>query len=128
MEDRVQANNVINNKSTIVIYNILRELGFIPTLKGTKFLIKVIQIIINSENDFIVFEDIYKIIAMQYSTSKQTQIKNSIKYAIDNREEKKSINNFEKIFGYEYSPYYFTNKTIIEEIVRVIRLKYSEFM
>ena len=43
------------------------------------------------------------------------QIRNAIKYAIDNRDEQKSIVNFEKIFGYKYDRYYFTNKIIIEE-------------
>ena len=51
------------------------------------------------------------------------QIRNVIKYAIDTRNEKKSIANFEKIFGYKYDKYYFTNKTIIEEIARVIKYK-----
>ncbi len=49
------------------------------------------------------------------------QIRNVIKYAIDTRNEKKSIANFEKIFGYKYDKYYFKNKIIIEEIARVIK-------
>ena len=53
------------------------------------------------------------------------QIRNVIKYAIDNRNEQKAIANFEKIFGYKYDKYYFTNKIIIEEIARVIIDKYK---
>ena len=49
------------------------------------------------------------------------QIRNAIKYAIDNRNEQKSIANFEKIFGYKYDRYYFTNKIIIEEITRIAK-------
>ncbi len=109
-------------ETTIVIYNIIRKLGIIPTLKGSKLLVKAIEILIANENEFIVFEDLYKIIAMHYSHSNSVQIRNAIKYAIDNRDENKAITNFEKIFGYEYSPYYFTNKTIIEEIARIIRI------
>ena len=46
-------------------------------------------------------------------------IRNAIKYAIDTRNEQKAIINFEEIFGYEYDPYYFTNKIIIEEVARI---------
>ena len=47
--------------------------------------------------------------------------RNAIKYAIDNRNEQKSIANFERIFGYKYDRYYFTNEIIIEEIARVVK-------
>ena len=118
-----KTNNLINSKATILIYNILRDLGLIPTLKGTKLLNKAIQIAIKSNDEFIIFEDIYKEIALNYMGFNSVQIRNVIKYAIDTRNEKKSIANFEKIFGYKYDKYYFTNKTIIEEIARVIKYK-----
>ena len=38
-----------------------------------------------------------------------------------NRDVKKSESNFENIFGYEYDIYVFTNKELIEEIVRIIK-------
>ena len=118
-----KTNNLISSKATILIYNILRDLGLIPTLKGTKLLNKAIQIVIKSNDDFIIFEDIYKEIALNYIGFNSVQIRNVIKYAIDTRNEQKSIANFEKIFGYKYDKYYFTNKTIIEEIARVVRYK-----
>ena len=103
-----------------MIYNILRDLGLIPTLKGTKFLNKAIQIVLNSDNEFIVLEDVYKEIALNYTNFNSVQVRNAIKYAIDNRDEEKAIANFERIFGYKYDNYYFTNKAIIEEIARVV--------
>ena len=118
-----KTNNLISSKATILIYNILRDLGLIPTLKGTKLLNKAIQIVIKSNDEFIIFEDIYKEIALNYMGFNSVQIRNVIKYAIDTRNEQKSIANFEKIFGYKYDKYYFTNKTIIEEIARVIKYK-----
>ena len=120
IKNSVKPNNLISSKYTILIYNILRELGFIPTLKGTKFLNKAIQIVINSGNEFIVIEDIYNQIASNYVGFNSVQIRNAIKYAIDTRNEQKSISHFEKIFGYKYDPYYFTNKIMIEEIARVV--------
>ena len=123
IKNSVKTNNLISSKYTILIYNILRELGFIPTLKGTKLLNKAIQIVINSGNEFIVIEDIYNQIALNYEGFNSMQIRNEIKYAIDTRNEQKSISNFEKIFGYKYDRYYFTNKIIIEEIARVINIK-----
>ena len=116
-----KTNNLISSKATILIYNILRDLGLIPTLKGTKLLNKAIQIVIKSNDEFIIFEDIYKEIALNYMGFNSVQIRNVIKYAIDSRNEQKSIANFEKIFGYKYDKYYFTNKIIIEEIARVIK-------
>lgn len=118
-----KTNNLISSKATILIYNILRDLGLIPTLKGTKLLNKAIQIVIKSNDEFIIFEDIYKEIALNYMGFNSVQIRNVIKYAIDTRNEQKSIANFEKIFGYKYDKYYFTNKTIIEEIARVVKYK-----
>ena len=119
----IQTNNLISSKNTILIFNILRNLGLTPTLKGTKLLNKAIQIVINSDNEFIVIEDVYNQIALNCIGFNSVQIRNAIKYAIDNRDEQKSIVNFEKISGYKYDRYYFTNKIIIEEIARVIRHK-----
>lgn len=120
-----KTNNLIDNRYTIIIYNILRKLGLIPTLKGTKLLIKAILVIISSQEEFIVFEDIYKQIALKYKDFNSVQIRNSIKYAIDNRNEQKSKENFEQVFGLEYDNYYFTNKVIIEEIARVIKVEFK---
>ena len=116
-----KTNNLISSKATILIYNILRDLGLIPTLKGTKLLNKAIQIVIKSNDEFIIFEDIYEEIALNYMGFNSVQIRNVIKYAIDTRNDQKSIANFEKIFWYKYDKYYFTNKIIIEEIARVIK-------
>lgn len=99
-----------------------------PTLKGTKFLNKAVQIVLNSNNEFIVLEDVYKKIALNYINFNSIQVRNAIKYAIDNRDEKKSIVNFEKVFGYKYDSYLFTNKVIIEEIARVIKNKQCIYM
>ena len=60
----IQTNNLISSKNTILIFNILRNLGLTPTLKGTKLLNKAIQIVINSDNEFIVIEDVYNQIAL----------------------------------------------------------------
>ena len=125
IESNNKDNNFIDTRYTIIIYNILQKLGLIPTLKGTKLLIKAILIIINSQEEFITFEDIYKQIALKYKNFNNVQIRNSIKYAIDNRNEQKSRANFEKVFGFEYDQYYFTNKTIIEEIARVIKVEFK---
>ena len=125
VKSNIKTSNLINYKKSILIYNILRDLGLIPTLKGTKFLNKAIQIVLNSNNEFIVLEDVYKEIVLNHTNFNSIQVRNAIKYAIDNRDEKKAIANFEKIFGYKYDKYYFTNKIIIEEIARVIIDKYK---
>ena len=98
------------SKNAILIYNILRTLGLNTTLKARKLLNKVIQSVIKSNNEFIVIEDVYSQLALNCKCFNGVQIINSIKYAIDNRDEQKSKNNFEQIFGYKHDDYYFTNK------------------
>ena len=117
----IKTNNLISSKDTILIFNILRNLGLAPTLKGTKLLNKAIQIVININNEFIIIDDVYNQMALNCIDFNSVQIRNAIKYAIDNRNEQKSIANFEKIFGHKYDKYYFTNKIIIEEIARVVK-------
>ena len=63
----------------------------------------------------------YKQISLNYINFNNIQIRNSIKYAIDTRNDEKAKANFKKIFGFEYDSYYFTNKIIIEEIARVVK-------
>ena len=123
IKSNIKISNLINSKNTILIYNILRDLGLIPTLKGTKLLNKAIQIVLNSDNEFIALEDVYKEIALNYTNFNSVQVRNAIKYAIDNRDEEKATINFEKVFGYKYDRYFFTNKVIIEEISRIVKYK-----
>ena len=121
IRNSLKTNNLINSKNAILIYNILRDLGLNTTLKGTKLLNKAVQIVINSNDEFIVIEDVYNQLTLNFKSLNGVQIRNAIKYAIDNRDEQKSKNNFKQIFGYEYDDYYFTNKTLIEEIARVVK-------
>ena len=107
--------------SYLKTYNLLKLLGLKTSHNGTKFIIKAVLIILKQDNDFIILEDVYSIISQELGNISQAQVKYCIKYAIDNRNEKKSITNFEKIFGYEYDQDVFTNKEFIEEIVRIIQ-------
>lgn len=113
----------LNNQSYIKSRNILRSLGINVAHKGCIFLICAIQIVVTNNYDYIVLEDLYSLIAKKYKNTNNYQIKNTIKYAIDHRIEEKAINNFEKIFGFEYDEYFFTNKNIIEEISNIIQLE-----
>lgn len=112
--------NSISPQQVLSINNKLRSLGLNPTLKGTKFINKAIQLLIISNDEFYVLENIYNEIAKNYTSFNSAQIRNAIKYALDNRNENLSIKNFEKIFGFEYDEYVFTNKNFIEEITRII--------
>ena len=119
IKNSLETNNLISSKNVILIYNVLRALGLNTTLKGTKLLNKAIQIVINSNDEFIVIEDVYNQLTLNFKSLNGIQIRNAIKYAIDNRDEQKSKNNFEQIFGYQYDD--FTNKILIEEIARVVK-------
>ena len=65
----------------IKVYNILRQLGLCPKLKGTKILLSAILVALNCNDDFIVVSDIYKHLAIQYKISLKT-IENSIAYSL----------------------------------------------
>lgn len=120
----VDTNIVISPKQILTIFNILRDIGLNTSHRGTKYLNKAIQILVIANNDIVVIKDVYNSIANFYGDITPKQVKNDISYALNSRTEEKTINNFEKIFGFEYDQYYFTNKIIIEEIARVIKIRY----
>lgn len=113
----------INPKQVITIFNILRSIGLNTSHRGTKYINKAIQIITMADNDIVVINDIYEKIAKIYGNITPKQVKNDISYALNTRIENKVLKNFKMVFGFEYDSYYFTNKNIIEEIVRIIKLE-----
>lgn len=113
--------NSISPQQVLSINNKLRSLGLNPTLKGTKFINKAIQLLVISNDEFYVLEDIYNEIASKYPSFNSAQIRNAIKYSLDYRNENLSIKNFEKVFGFEYDEYIFTNKNFIEEFKHIIQ-------
>ena len=109
----------MNNSNNIIIYNTIRRLGLRPNHSGTIFALKAIQLIKNSP-DIIMINKIYIEIAKTSSNFSPAQIRVAIKYALDHRNEQKSMQNFKEIFGYEYDEEIFTNKDFLEELARVI--------
>ena len=65
-------------------------------------------------------------ISNYYDDITPKQVKNDISYALNSKTEEKTEKNFEKVFGFEYDQYYFTNKTIIEEIARIMKLEFID--
>lgn len=108
----------------IKVYNILRQLGLCPKLKGTKILLSAILVALNCNDDFIVVSDIYKQLAIQYKISLKT-IENSIAYSLKHLVSNNYKKNFEKIFGIEFCEDYYSNKIIIEEVSRIIKIEYT---
>lgn len=100
-------------------YNILRRLGFKPCHMGTKFIIHAINIIRNNDN-ILFINDVYVEIAKNFNISDSSKVRLAISYAISHRNEDKSIQNFQSIFGYEYDYEIFCNKDFIEELSRII--------
>ena len=118
---QTKINIAIKPKQIITIFNILRDIGLNASHRGTKYINKAVQIFVTTDNDIIKAKDIYNSISNYYSNVTPKQVKNDISYALKSRTEKKAEKNFENLFGFEYDQYYFTNKTIIEEIARVIK-------
>lgn len=122
---QTKINIAIKPKQIITIFNILRDIGLNTSHRGTKYINKAVQILITTDNDIIKAKDIYNSISNYYSDITPKQVKNDISYALNSRTEEKAKKNFEKIFGFEYDQYYFTNKTIIEEIARVVKVEFE---
>lgn len=102
------------------IYNKLRLLGIKTSNYGAKLIYLAILIIINSNEELLIIEDVYSIISKQLGNVSTTQIRRSIQYTIDSRNKKKSENNFKMIFNFEYDETVFTNKAFIEELLYII--------
>ena len=106
----------------IKVYNILRQIGLCPKLKGTKILLSAILVALNYNDDFIVVSNIYEQLSIQYKISTKT-IENSISYALKHLVNNDYEKNFEKILGIEFCEDYYSNKTIIEEITRITKIE-----
>lgn len=122
---QTKINIAIKPKQIITIFNILRDIGLNTSHRGTKYINKAIQILVTTDNDIIKAKDIYNSISNYYSNITPKQVKNDISYALNSKTEEKAKKNFEKVFGFEYDQYYFTNKTIIEEIARVVKVEFE---
>ena len=122
---QTKINIAIKPKQIITIFNILRDIGLNTSHRGTKYINKAVQILVTTDNDIIKAKDIYNSISNYYSNITPKQVKNDISYALNSRIEEKAKKNFEKVFGLEYDQYYFTNKTIIEEIARVVKVEFE---
>lgn len=108
-----------NKNNNVIIYNIIRKLGLRPNHIGTVLISKAIPLI-KEKTDIIVIGEIYNELANIYDSFSPSQVRVAIRYAINNRNEEKTITNFESIFGYEYDEELFTNKDFLEELARVI--------
>ena len=122
---QTKINIAIKPKQIITIFNILRDIGLNTSHRRTKYINKAVQILVTTDNDIIKAKDIYNSISNYYSNITPKQVKNDISYALNSRIEEKAKKNFEKVFGFEYDQYYFTNKTIIEEIARVVKVEFE---
>lgn len=119
-----KSNKTLNSKYILLIYNILRDLGLKSSTIGTKIINKAVQIILIYDFDeFMNIQDVYKLVAQEFSSFTPNKVQSYINYAIKNRIEEKSKENFEKIFKYSYDEYFFSNKNIIFEIANIIKLE-----
>ena len=111
--------DIICKNNNLKVYNILRRLGFRPNNVGTEFILKAI-LLIQDIDATINIGLIYEKIANESNTLTAKNVRMAISYAITHRNEDKSIENFEDIFGYAYDEDIFSNKDLICEIARII--------
>lgn len=111
--------NPFYKNNNLIIYNVLRKLGLRPNHRGIVFILQAIQIVKQKNNIFLI-NDVYIEISKRSKTFTPLQIRKSIQYALQNKNEEKTKKNFESIFGYEYDEDIFTNKDFIEECSRIL--------
>lgn len=109
----------LNPTQILQITNTLRLLGLKSSHIGTKLINKSIQYIMLNDVEFFTLEEIYAYLHNIYNFNERT-IKSNINNAITNRDIKKSKDNFQKVFNYEYDSYIFEPKAFLEELIRVI--------
>lgn len=105
----------------IIVHNILRQIGLSSKLKGTKILLSAVMLALTCTDDFIILNDIYKQLSYKYKLSPK-YIENAISYSLKHLVGTGFKKNFEKIFDLEFSENFYSNKTIIEEVTRVIKI------
>jgi len=108
----------------IIIYNILRQIGLSPKSKGIKILTSAIIVALDSADEFIIVSNIYEQLSKQYKLSPNS-INTAIAYTLNNLIGNDYKDNFQKIFGVEFSRDFYSNKTIIEEVSRIIQIEYA---
>ena len=76
-------NKAVNSKYILLIYNILRDLGLKSSTTGTKIINKAVQIILIYDFDeFINIQDVYKLVAQEFSSFTPNKVQSYINYAI----------------------------------------------
>lgn len=114
-----EVNQKLSPTQILQITNTLRLLGLKSSHIGTKFINKSIQYILLNNIEFFTLEEIYSYLHSIYNFNERT-IKSNINNAITNRDVKKSKDNFQKVFNYEYDTYTFEPKTFLEEISHIV--------
>lgn len=118
-------NNKVSPSEVLHITNTLRSLGLNTSHIGTKLINQSIQYVIKNDIEFITLEKIYSYLHCKYNFNIHS-IRNNINYSLSNRNKQISMNNFEKIFGYEYYEENFEPKIFIEEVSSIIKNKYYQ--
>ena len=108
MGENMNSTSFQNNTNNIIIYNTIRKLGLRPNHSGTIFIVKAVQLV-QKYSDIVIINDIYLELSKTSEKFTPSQIRVAIKYAIDNRNEEKSIKNFKEVFGYDYDEEIFKN-------------------
>ena len=81
--------NFKNNENNIIIYNTIRKLGLRPNHSGTIFIVRAVQLM-RKYSDIVIINNVYVELSKASKKFTPSQIRVAIKYAIDNRNGKKS--------------------------------------
>lgn len=110
----------ISYHQKLFIKTSLRQLGINPKNNGLLVFQEVITYAYSKDMIIINLEEIYRYIAQKYENKSPRTIETIIRYAFYNLNIKKLSDNYEKIFGLEFSAEYFIIKTLISDFIDIL--------
>lgn len=116
-----------NSKERIISYNqklfiktSLRQLGINPKNNGLLIFQEAITYAYSKDMIIINLEEIYKYLALKHINKSPRTIETILRYAFNNINSKKLLDNYPKIFGLDFCIEYFSIKTLISDFLDIL--------
>lgn len=110
----------ISYNQKLFIKTSLRQLGINPKNNGLLIFQEAITYAYSKDMIIINLEEIYKYISIKHNDKSPRTIETILRYAFNNINSKKLLNNYSKIFGLDFSIEYFSIKTLISDFLDIL--------
>ena len=116
-----------NNKERKISYDqklfiktSLRQLGINPKNNGLLIFQEAITYAYSKDMIIINLEEIYKYLALKHINKSPRTIETILRYAFNNINSRKLLDNYPKIFGLDFCIEYFSIKTLISDFLDIL--------